>query len=366
MIWQNNSYGEKRGYKFSYDGLNRLISSVYGERGDLSLNAGRYNERQEYDGNGNITRMVRNGYFQGTFAPIDNIEFFYHGNQYSGVLDHSKNNPYYRVFEYKSPTEGVMNYDYGYDGDGALTMDNSRGIALIDYDDLGNPKRIQFTNGNVTRYVYTATGQKLRTVYYTAVPNIQVGLGMRHELTTGETLYADSTDYLLGGNLILKNGRIDMFRFAGGYWEVNNWGNPTADRTDNFEAFYYNADHLGNIREVVRADGEMWQVTDYYPFGTPYDVSFHVEHPSLQPYRYNGKELDLMHGLNAYDYGARQLNPVIGRWDRMDPLCEKYYNVSPYAYCHNNPVMLVDPDGREVVADLNSKNNIMRIVPEKL
>ena len=45
-----------------------------------------------------------------------------------------------------------------------------------------------------------------------------------------------------------------------------------------------------------------------------------------------------MHGLNTYDYGARQYNPVTARWDRMDPLCEKKYGVSPYVYCHNNPV----------------------------
>ena len=65
----------------------------------------------------------------------------------------------------------------------------------------------------------------------------------------------------------------------------------------------------------------------------------------VQPYKYNGKEFDHMHGLNTYDYGARQYNPVTARWDRMDPLCEKYYNVSPYNYCLNNPVNAVDPDG---------------------
>ena len=54
-----------------------------------------------------------------------------------------------------------------------------------------------------------------------------------------------------------------------------------------------------------------------------------------------------MHGLNTYDYGARQYNSLVGRWDRMDPLCEKYYSVSPYAYCHNNPVMLTDPNGMD-------------------
>jgi hypothetical protein len=54
-----------------------------------------------------------------------------------------------------------------------------------------------------------------------------------------------------------------------------------------------------------------------------------------------------MHGLNTYDYGARQYNPVTGRWDRIDPLSEKYYSTSPYTYCMNNPVRYVDPDGRD-------------------
>ena len=55
-----------------------------------------------------------------------------------------------------------------------------------------------------------------------------------------------------------------------------------------------------------------------------------------------------MHGLNTYDYGARQHDPILARWDRIDPLCEKYYSTSPYAYCRNNPVMLIDPDGKKI------------------
>ena len=53
-----------------------------------------------------------------------------------------------------------------------------------------------------------------------------------------------------------------------------------------------------------------------------------------------------MHGLNTYDYGARQYYTIVGRWDRIDPLCEKYYSVSPYVYCMNNPIQFMDPDGR--------------------
>ena len=109
-----------------------------------------------------------------------------------------------------------------------------------------------------------------------------------------------------------------------------------------------NSNHLGNNDEVVDAKGVVQQVTNYYPFGAPYADASATLNPSLQAYKYNGKELDHMHGLNTYDYGARQYNPVTARWDRMDPLSEKYYSTSPYAYCANNPVNANDPDGRAI------------------
>ena len=148
-------------------------------------------------------------------------------------------------------------------------------------------------------------------------------------------LQKDSTDYLLGGSLVMQNGTVDKFLFEGGYAQVK-----TAAKR--FEFYYYNQDHLGNNREVVDAKGGIRQRTNYYAFGMTSDESS----SSIQPYKYNGKELDRMHGLDTYDYGARQYDPVLARWDRMDPLCEKYYSTSPYAYCMNNPVIFVDPDGR--------------------
>jgi len=110
--------------------------------------------------------------------------------------------------------------------------------------------------------------------------------------------------------------------------------------------YYYNKDHLGNNREVVAANGNVQQVTSYYPFGAPYADPNAVTGSTLQPFKYNGKELDTMHGLNSYDYGARQYYSIVGRWDRIDPLCEKYYSISPYVYCENDPVNTIDPDGR--------------------
>ena len=49
-----------------------------------------------------------------------------------------------------------------------------------------------------------------------------------------------------------------------------------------------------------------------------------------QPYKYIGKELDRTHGLDWYDHGARHYDPVTGRWNTMDKMCEKYYGISPY------------------------------------
>ena len=123
--------------------------------------------------------------------------------------------------------------------------------------------------------------------------------------------------------------------------------------------------HLGNNREVVEASGTVTQVTNDYPFGAPYADASATLNPSLQAYKYNGKELDLMHGLNTYDYGARQHDPILARWDRIDPLCEKYYSTSPYAYCANNPVKFIDPDGRKIDTsqmsdeELNSYNQFI-------
>ena len=81
----------------------------------------------------------------------------------------------------------------------------------------------------------------------------------------------------------------------------------------------------------------------YYPSGLQFCNN--VTDSDKQTLRYNGKELDRMHGLDTYDYGARQYNPVTARWDKMDPLCEKFYGISPYAYCGGNPMNFIDPNG---------------------
>ena len=54
------------------------------------------------------------------------------------------------------------------------------------------------------------------------------------------------------------------------------------------------------------------------------------EDHATQPYKYIGKELDLTHGHDWYDHGARHYDPATGRWNTMDKICDEYYGISPY------------------------------------
>ena len=69
---------------------------------------------------------------------------------------------------------------------------------------------------------------------------------------------------------------------------------------------------------------------------------------SLQPYKFGGKELDAMYGLNIYDFHARTRTPDLARFTRPDPLAEKTPHLSPYLFCANDPVNNIDPTGMEV------------------
>ncbi|WP_016988551.1 RHS repeat-associated core domain-containing protein [Flavobacterium sp. ACAM 123] len=69
----------------------------------------------------------------------------------------------------------------------------------------------------------------------------------------------------------------------------------------------------------------------------------------IYKYKYNGKELQDELGLNVYDYGARTYMPDLGRWMHIDPLAEKFPSQSPYVFTDNNPINLIDPDGRAAV-----------------
>ena len=138
----------------------------------------------------------------------------------------------------------------------------------------------------------------------------------------------------------------------------------------------YVTDYLGSIRAVVDGEtGELYKASNYYVFGEesvvlalpqggnspqPLATAILPDGETLRD-SYTGKEGQTPDFSTGYtDFGARQYSPFLRRWMTPDPLSEKYYGISPYAFCNNNPVNLVDPDGRtwinkqkQIVCDAN-------------
>lgn len=377
--WTDNTSSKIRGYKFLYDGANRLTQGKYGEGDAITTEETDYSEKVSYDVSGNIIGLTRYGKVQSGYGIIDNLTVSYiKGNQLSKVKETAPDYDYEGSLEYKKANVSDKETQYWYNKNGSLIADKSRGISYIKYDLNNNPIIIYFANGSTTEYVYNAGGTKLRVIHKTAKPNVitrEYGSEKQKSLTEDMILYSNTTDYLVGGQLILKNGEVSKYLFDGGYCQISrcyNFGGskimgplefedadgntiyvptnvhqPQSSYSEDLEFFFYNQDHLGNIREVVDGKGNVIQTTNYYPFGSIFADASAVEGSSEQPYKYNAKEFDKMQGLNTYDYGARQYDPVLARWDRIDPHCESYYNTNPYAYANNNPIWFVDVDGKD-------------------
>ena len=201
-----------------------------------------------------------------------------------------------------------------------MVKDLNKGISKIEYNFLNLPRRITFASaGNpVNEYVYSAGGKKLSVI---------------HKSSTEKR-----TDYV--GNMIYEKGSLKRILVDGGYIE-------------NGAYYFYIQDHLGNNRVVAKADGTLVQANHYYPYGMTFAESSFAE---KQPYKYNGKELDDENGVNLYDYDARQMDIVSGRFTSVDPMAEKYYNWSPYVYCANNPINIIDPNGCDWYQSTNNED----------
>ena len=140
------------------------------------------------------------------------------------------------------------------------------------------------------------------------------------------------------GDLILRNGAL--FQVA-----VPDGRAVFANGTWNYELHY--TDHLGNVRASINRQGQLISSSHFDPWGHRLQGLGTTATQLSNRWELQGKERDLTFGLNRINFGARVYNPTIGVWDQVDPLGEKYTNLSPYQYVANNPLRFIDPDGRE-------------------
>ena len=170
------------------------------------------------------------------------------------------------------------------------------------------PSTVTFSDGSTITYSYAADGTKLRTVH---------------------TISGTTTQKDYCANVVYENGVQKLLLTEEGYVDLSN-----------NTYYYYLKDHQGNNRVVINSSGTVQETNHYYPFGGVFASTGNV-----QPYKYNGKELDTKKGMNWYDYGARHYDAALGRWLVVDPLAEKMYGWSPYAYCFNNSILFIDEKG---------------------
>ena len=358
-----------RRYSFRYDGLSRLSGARYTEANNE--NNDRYSTSYSYDKQGNIESLSRNGlHDDGTYGKVDDLFYEYDGNRLVKVSNAVESPCYKGAMHFSDGADEET--EYLYDDDGNMVCDKNRGISDITYNIILKPEHIQFNTGRYMNFAYSATGEKLQANYMLELPRLHepgirtlssgqsgfgnslgglddpVGPGIRDSLIgkdrpqLGDNLYiliygAHRTDYC--GNVIYEDLCLipDRILFDGGY--------VTFSKQHPVYHFYL-TDHQGNVRVVASADGTLEETNHYYPFGALFGESAGSNN---QRYKYNGKELERLLSLDWYDYGARWYDPVLARWHAVDPLAEKYPDVSPYVYCMNNPVNNIDPDGKRVV-----------------
>ena len=314
MTWKAGNESTIRGYKFTYDGLSRLMNATYGETAGINTNTDRFSENvTAYDKNGNIKTLQRYGQTAASsYGLIDNLTFTLGGNQLNRVDDAAAASAYGGGFEFKDGVKQAN--EYTYDSNGNLTKDLNKGISNISYNCLNLPSAVTFSDGSTIVYTYAGDGAKLKTVH-------KIG---------GTTT---TTDYC--GNVVYENGVQKLLLTEEGYVTLSDG-----------KYHYYLKDHQGNNRVVINQSGTVEEANHYYPFGGVFAST-----GNTQPYKYNGKELDAKKGLNWYDYGVRMYDAALGRFATVDPSAENYFNTSLYAYCGNNPISRIDPTGADWYED---------------
>jgi RHS repeat-associated protein len=370
------------GYRFSYDGANRLTKAeTYMGAGWSSTNNYRLPEIT-YDLNGNIMTLHRNNE---SGNPLDRFTYAYQSN---------KN-------RLASITNSVTSqtYNYGYDNNGNVTSDQYRGINNISNILVTFLSKV-VKGGSTINYWYDNNGNRFRKQESSLDEVYVLGVNGETEAVFDINGTAKFFNILAGGETIgrfIAGAPVNLYlsnTTLSGTYEAQNSitvednvavSGPTTLRAGNsiklkpgFSApsgidftakigvvpntpkrFYYLKDHLGSIRVVVNETGNIVSSDDYDPWGMILNGRSTNTAYSNAKYKFTGKERDVETG---YDYfSARYYDSRIARWLQVDPVFRKYPSWSPYNYTLGNPIKFFDPDGLDVIIskslwEYNSKN----------
>jgi RHS repeat-associated protein len=372
---------------YNYDDLYRLTTAwqYYTEDGGaLSLNSNQYS--LSYSPSGNILNKTVN---TDTYQNGQTVNINYNNNYNYNNRPHTLSNINGTDMEFKWDQNGNMTqwtdnnttlnrqmiwdeenrlkhvYDedntlssYMYDGGGERTLKLWSEMKRMRIN--GNQSVNHYTMRNYTLYTspyMVLTSQKQYTKHYYIESDrvvTKIGGGMANNIH-------DINDPVIGFDLLNSNAYKQKskeiaemllydydelgIKFAKLKPRIKYWTNvATQENEDEVNIYFYHKDHLGSSTQISDKDANIIQHIEYLPYGE----NFFERHSTWNtPYKFNAKELDEETGM--YYYGARYYTPDVSIWLSVDPLADKYPNMSSFMYCAGNPVGLIDPDGRSTV-----------------
>lgn len=243
VTWCSKGDNEIRKFDYTYDKANRLTSAGFAQVSgayfssttDLDFSV----QGITYDANGNLLNMNQKGWKLGGSILIDSMAYGYitNSNKLSYVTDRS-NDSTTLLGDFKEFTNNTSE-DYSYDGNGSLTKDANKRIDTIIYNHLSLPDSIRVHGKGTIKYVYNATGAKLKKITVDS---------------TGGSVKTTTTLYMMGTYV------NDTLQFVG-------TEEGRARITDDSSAIVYDymlKDHLGNIRMMLTEEKD----TSFYPAAT--------------------------------------------------------------------------------------------------
>ena len=345
--WNHGAGAETNAWSLSYDGVGRLTDA---RRFVSGVQTNSFSERSiTYDRNSNALTLTRYG--ENAATPEEILAYSYDGNLLSGISN-------------TGASGGGGQYTH--DANGNMTHEGLSGLDIV-YNEQNLTRRISSGGTTLAEYEYLADGTKLR-----ALDGGGNGYQYRGSLIYTQTAGQSDSPVITLDCALTSAGRIVRETSAAG--------------TVSYRPLIHLRDHLGSVRSVIDGDtGTVVETSDYYPFGKriqvtapvsePVGGSQHASEPAVAPvapatsvastsspnrWHFSGKEDQsfLNAGIPLLDFGARMYNPAIARWTAADPLSEKYYGISPYAYCLGNPISIIDPNGMDIWT-MDEKGNVV-------